>query len=72
MGLPQRCAYFGYCARNCVTAAFGFAANLSFAHEDSKAALNDVARWRPAGSIEGGGTRAFVKNAQAAMYKPAG
>jgi hypothetical protein len=42
-------------------------ANLSFAHEDSKAELNDVARWSPAGSIEGGGTRAFVKNAQAAM-----
>jgi predicted O-methyltransferase YrrM len=42
-------------------------ANLSFAHEDGEAELNDVARWRPAGSIEGGGTRAFVKNAQAAM-----
>jgi hypothetical protein len=25
--------------------------------------LNDIAKWRPAGSIEGGATRAFVKNA---------
>jgi predicted O-methyltransferase YrrM len=35
-------------------------ANLSFADEDSEAELNDVAKWRAAGSIEGGGTRAFV------------
>jgi predicted O-methyltransferase YrrM len=40
-------------------------ANLSFGERDSKAELNDVARWRPAGSIEGGATRAFVKNARA-------
>jgi predicted O-methyltransferase YrrM len=40
-------------------------ANLSFADRDSKAELNDVDRWRPAGSIEGGATRAFVKIAQA-------
>ena len=39
-------------------------ANLSFGHRDSKAELNDIARWEPAGSIEGGATRAFVKNAQ--------
>jgi predicted O-methyltransferase YrrM len=25
MGLPQRCAYFGYCTRSCETAAFWFA-----------------------------------------------
>jgi hypothetical protein len=31
-----------------------------FGREDSKAELNDVAKWRAAGSIEGGGTRAFV------------
>ena len=37
-------------------------ANLSFAHEDSKTELNDVAKWKPAGSIEAGGTRAFVKS----------
>jgi predicted O-methyltransferase YrrM len=37
-------------------------ANLSFGHKDSKAELNDIAKWRPAGSIEGGATRAFVKN----------
>jgi predicted O-methyltransferase YrrM len=37
--------------------------NLSFGHRDSKAELNDIAKWRPAGSIEGGATRAFVKNA---------
>jgi predicted O-methyltransferase YrrM len=37
-------------------------ANLSFGHEDSKAELNDITKWRPAGSIEGGATRAFVKN----------
>jgi predicted O-methyltransferase YrrM len=35
-------------------------ANWSFADEDAKAELNDVAKWRAAGSIEGGGTRAFV------------
>jgi predicted O-methyltransferase YrrM len=35
-------------------------ANLSFADEDSKAELNNVSKWRVAGSIEGGGTRAFV------------
>jgi predicted O-methyltransferase YrrM len=38
-------------------------ANWSFAHADSNAELNDIAKWRPAGSIDGGGTRAFVKNA---------
>jgi predicted O-methyltransferase YrrM len=41
-------------------------ANLSFAHEDSKAELNDVTKWRPVGSIEGGRTWAFVKHAEAA------
>jgi hypothetical protein len=41
-------------------------ANLSIAHEDSKAELNDVTKWRPMGSIEEGGTWAFVKNAEAA------
>jgi predicted O-methyltransferase YrrM len=35
-------------------------ANLLFADEDSKAELNNVAKWRAAGSIEAGGTRAFV------------
>jgi predicted O-methyltransferase YrrM len=35
-------------------------ANLSFADEDSKAELNDVTKWRAAGSLEGGGTWAFV------------
>ena len=39
--------------------------NLSFGYRDSKAELNEIAKWRPAGSIEGGATRAFVKNAQA-------
>jgi predicted O-methyltransferase YrrM len=38
-------------------------ANLSLGHSDSTAELNDIAKWRPAGSIEGGATRAFVKNA---------
>ena len=42
-------------------------ANLSFADEDSKAELNDLAKWRAAGSIEGGATRAFV-NASATAH----
>jgi predicted O-methyltransferase YrrM len=41
-------------------------ANLSFAHEDSEAELNDVTKWTPAGSIEEGGTWAFIKNTEVA------
>ena len=45
-------------------------ANLTFADENSNAELNDVAKWRPAGSIEKGGTRAFVKNEDATSRRP--
>jgi predicted O-methyltransferase YrrM len=37
-------------------------ANLAFADADSNAELNDTAKWKSVGSIEGGRTRAFVKN----------
>jgi predicted O-methyltransferase YrrM len=40
-------------------------ANLSFADGDSESELNDVGKWRAVGSIENGGTRAFVKTVQA-------
>jgi predicted O-methyltransferase YrrM len=39
--------------------------NLSMARDDGKAELDDEAKWKPAGSIEGGGTRAFIKRVSA-------
>ncbi len=36
-------------------------ANLSMARDDGKAELDDADRWKPAGSIEEGGTRAVIK-----------